>query len=320
MDVFTCEGCGAELTAPLSRVPFPAYAGSYYGNGLTMPVLMEPGTYAVDEGPAREARSIVIAPGDAVGTDLIQRAEPGACCGIYGRYGPNVTCAGCRRKVATRVDDCSLWQATWLEPDAVRLLPAGPARPVADWAELTAWWCATEPWDRQGWWEPRWESEAAVTLAHVVAAADGSPVTVPDGPLADTFRVLLDQALPPGSPPKRLALLGPGLLLPDPLPDIAVVPRHPQTGEPWTPPPGVAAAPLDVGYWTHLARFRDRLLRPVTGGLPPGVERDDPLPLHPCYDRHFAWGTYRKVLARLRPAPGGEGASTHRPEAAVGGP
>ncbi|MER7582527.1 hypothetical protein [Kitasatospora sp. NPDC097691] len=301
MEVFACEGCGAALTAPLSRVPFPVYAGSSYGNGHPMPVLMESGTYAVDDDPARPARSIVIAPGDAHGTAVVQRRELGACCGIDGRYGPNVTCAGCGRKVATRVDDCSLWQATWLEPDAVRPVPAGPARAVADWAELTAWWCATEPWDHRGRLQPRWEWETAVTLAHVVAAADGSPVTVPDGLLADVFRVLLDQVLPPGRPPKRLALLGPGLLLPEPLPDIAVVPRHPQTGEPWPTPPGVAAAPLDVGYWTHLARFRDRLLRPVTGGLPPGVERDDPLPPHGRYSyvRGFAWRLCDRTLERL---------------------
>ncbi|MBD0669880.1 hypothetical protein BU198_03910, partial [Streptomyces sp. CBMA156] len=185
MEVFECRGCGNALTAPLSRVPYPAYAGLHYGNGYPMPVLMESGTYAVEEHPAWAARSIVIAPGDAYGTALVQRRENGACCGIDGRNGPNVTCAGCGRKVATRVDACSLWQATWLEPEAVRPATAGPARPVADWAALTRWWCAAELRDSGGRWAPRWEAELAVTLAQLVAAADGAPVTVPDGPFAD---------------------------------------------------------------------------------------------------------------------------------------
>ncbi|MFG2908680.1 hypothetical protein ACGF13_26875 [Kitasatospora sp. NPDC048286] len=314
MEVFECGRCGHALTAPLSRVPYPVYAGFSYGNGHPMPVLMESGTYAVDEHPARPARSIVIAPGDAYGTVLVQRSEPGACCGIDGRNGPNVTCAGCGGKVATRLDACSLWQATWLEPDAVRPVPAGPARPATDWAALTQWWCATEPADPTGRWEPRWEMESAVTLAHLVAAADGSPVILPDGPLADAFRGPLAAAfrapynrlLPPGHsaeraagrPVKRAALAGPGLLLPDPLPDIAVVPRHPQTGEPWPAPVGVAVAPLAVGFWTHFAHHGRRLVTPVTGRLPAGVERDDPLTPHP-YGSDIAWGAYRATLERL---------------------
>ncbi|MFG3224034.1 hypothetical protein ACGF07_04515 [Kitasatospora sp. NPDC048194] len=319
MEVFTCGGCGTALTAPLSRVPYPVYAGMPYGNGHPMPVLMEPGTYAVDEDPARAERSIVIAPGDAHGTVLLQRGEPGACCGIDGRYGPNLTCAGCGRKVATRIDACSLWQATWLEPAAVRAVPAGPVRPVADWASLTHWWCAAEPWDAAGRWDPRWASETAVTLAHLVATADGSPVALPDGPLADAFRARLDRLLPAAGPAKRAALAGPGLLLPDPLPDIAVVPRHPQTGQPWPAPAGVATAPLAVGFWTHLARRGGRPLRPVTGKLPAGVERDDPLPPHPLGSQQPAWGAYFATLERLSAAPSGRPAPNRRRGGGVGG-
>ncbi|MFE6505384.1 hypothetical protein [Kitasatospora sp. NPDC057738] len=306
MEFFACGRCGHALTVPLSRVPYPAYAGFGYGNGHPMPVLMDSGTYAVDDHPRSASRSIVIAPGDAHGTTLVQRREPGACCGIDGRNGPNVTCAGCGRKVATRIDDCSLWQATWLEPDAVRPVPAGPARPVADWAALTQWWCAAEPFDETGRWDPRWEAESAVVLAHLVAAADGSPVVLPGGPLAEAFHALLDQLLPPGRaagrPPRRVALAGPGLPLPGPLPDIAVVPRHPQTGETWPVPAGVAAAPLAVGFWTYLAHHRGRVVTPVTGRLPAGVERDDLLPPHSWCGPRPLWRAYHATLERLRGA------------------
>ncbi|MFJ8623504.1 hypothetical protein ACIRD3_11745 [Kitasatospora sp. NPDC093550] len=304
MEVFTCEGCGAVLTAPLSRVPFPVYAHASYGNGHPMPVLMASGTYAADDDPAGDTRLIVIAPGDAVGTALVQRREYGACCGIDGRYGPNVTCAGCGRKVATRVDDCSLWQATWLEPHAVRAVPAGPDRPVAGWAELTARWCATEPLDQSGEWDPRWEAEASVTLAHLHHLAQGALITLPGGPFADAFRPLLGELPPPApGPALRAVLAGPGLPLSGPLPDIAVVPRHPQTGEAWPTPPGVAAAPLAAAYWTHFAYLRERLIRPAAGRLPADVERDDLLPPHPRRPVLLVWGAYATALERLGHAP-----------------
>lgn len=36
MDVFECGRCGVALTAPVSRVAFPVYARSTYGNGHAM--------------------------------------------------------------------------------------------------------------------------------------------------------------------------------------------------------------------------------------------------------------------------------------------
>ncbi|MGW2372152.1 hypothetical protein [Kitasatospora sp. NPDC001683] len=303
MEVFECKGCGTALTGPLTRVAFPVYAGFVYGNGHPMPVLMESGTYAVAEDAAGQARSILMAPGDAHGTALIQRRELGACCGIDGRYGPNLTCAGCGRKVATRIDDCSLWQTTWLERAAVRPVPTGPARPLADWASFTQPRCATAPLEADGEWNIRWEAEACVTLAHLVHAAQGSPVTLPGGPLANALRVLLGQlALPAAGPARRAVLAGPGLPPPDHLPDIAVVPYHPQTGEPWPTPPGVAAVPLAADFWTYFAFHRERPLRPVTGGLPPGVERDDPLPPHPRRPPFLVREVYSHVLEGLNAA------------------
>ncbi|MET8542527.1 hypothetical protein ABZW03_18000 [Kitasatospora sp. NPDC004799] len=305
MEVFECGRCGHALTVPLSRVPYPVYADFGYGNGHPMPVLMEAGTYAVDEHPAATSRRIVIAPGDAHGTTLAGRREPEACCGIDGHDGPNVTCVGCGHEVATRVDACSLWQATWLEPDAVRPVPAGPARPVADWAALTEPGCAIEPWDATGRWEPRWEAELAVTLAHLAAAADGALVTFPDGPLAEILRAPLDQLYRPGQraagrPVRRVALAGPGLRPSGPLPDIAVVPRHPQTGEAWPTPAGVVAAPLAVGYWTYLAHHHGRPPTRVTGRLPAGVEPDDLLPPRPWHGPYPVWRAYQVALERVR--------------------
>ncbi|MGW7418292.1 hypothetical protein ACWGIG_38150, partial [Streptomyces sp. NPDC054863] len=52
MFVFVCEGCGAELTAPLSQVSLPVHARQKYGNSVQLPVLMESGTFAVDREPS----------------------------------------------------------------------------------------------------------------------------------------------------------------------------------------------------------------------------------------------------------------------------
>ncbi|MEU4587858.1 hypothetical protein AB0F92_38395 [Kitasatospora aureofaciens] len=306
VEVFECRGCGTALTGPLSRVPFPVYAGIPYGNGVAMPVLMESGTYALgidlfdpaDEG--ENEGSVLLAPGDAAGTRLIPGRNEGNCCGLDGYGGPNLACAGCGRPVAARIDECSAWQATWLEPDAARRVPAGPPRPVADWASVAGRWRAAALVEADGSRSIRWDVEAAVTLAHLVSAADGAPLALAPGPLAQAFRGLLGQLPPPQArPARRAALAGPGRPLPRPLPDIAVVPRHPQTGEPWPTPPGVAAAPLAAEYWAALAFHDERELAPATGRLPPGVERDDPLPPHPLYAGYLDRWVFRAVLNRL---------------------
>ncbi|MEU1312452.1 hypothetical protein ABZ419_26675 [Streptomyces cinnamoneus] len=172
MFVFVCAGCGAELTAPLSQVALPAHAHQTYGNGIQLPVLMEPGTFAVEpepwEPPWRRwektdpdqaaARGIyapvyalsyalsdgapgavVIAPGDTRGTVLVPEQRGGTCCGLDGADGPSMDCQACGLPVAGRIDDCSLWQVVWLAPDAVRCLPVegADAGPLS-WAELMA--------------------------------------------------------------------------------------------------------------------------------------------------------------------------------------
>ena len=168
MFVFVCARCGSELTTPLSQVALPAHARQQYGNGLQLPVLMESGTFAVELEPwgppwrrweeidpgevaARGiyapvhalsdgvSGAIVIAPGDTRGAVLLPEKRGGACCGFDGGDGPNMACAACSLPVASRIDDCSLWQAVWLAPTAVRRLPVegADAGPLS-WADLLA--------------------------------------------------------------------------------------------------------------------------------------------------------------------------------------
>lgn len=130
------------------------------------PPLLEPATYAIDPQPtgppwrlweevgadaaARQgvfapvyrvsfgARNrIVIAPGDSRSMTLIPDKCEGYCQGVDGRAGPNLACDGCGRPVATRMDDCGMWQTVWLEPDAVIRRPVEGDRrtsPGTQWA------------------------------------------------------------------------------------------------------------------------------------------------------------------------------------------
>ncbi|MGA5129621.1 hypothetical protein ACPCTO_07435 [Streptomyces olivoreticuli] len=307
MAVFACARCDAVLTAPVSQVVLPDHTHQTWGNGVLLPVLMEAGTYAVDPEPSgqpwrlwsgigadeAEARgvyapvhslsfgapgAIVIAPGDAHGTVLIPEQCAGYCCGLDGRDGPNLACARCGQAVATRVDDCSLWQAVWLAPQAVRRLPTDDStHRTADWETLAQERRSTPPIEPSGRWSMRWEAAVGAALAHLLAVSAGTPVAVPDGLIADTFGHALDTLLPPGPPAKRLALAGPGL--PAPASGIALVPRHPQTGEAWRPSGIADIVPLATDVWMHLAFPHEGLPVPATGRMPDGVLRDDPLPL-----------------------------------------
>lgn len=252
MFVFVCAGCGAEVTNPLSRVALPAHAHQKYGNGIQLPVLMESGTFAVepepwgppwrrweeihpDEAVARgiyapvhvlsdgAPGSIVIAPGDACGTLLIPERAGGYCCGLDGADGPNMACEKCGLPVASRIDDCSLWQAVWLAPKAVRRIrvDGGDSAPLSR-AELLEEGMCTPPFEpvatwgsRLGpnhfWsWSPQWEAAAGRALAHLLAASEGRRVTVPDGLSKEVFQRALDALLPAGPPARRAVLAGPG--------------------------------------------------------------------------------------------------------------
>ncbi|MFJ9930031.1 hypothetical protein ACIRU5_28865 [Streptomyces misionensis] len=343
MFVFVCAGCGAELTIPLSQVSLPGHARQKYGNGAQLPVLMEAGTFAVDPDPWGEPRRMwgevdpggaraghapvravsdstsgasVIAPGDIRGTRLIPEKRGGACCGLDGADGPNLACGTCDLPVATRVDDCSLWQAVWLSADAVHRVPVDGlhAAPLLSWAELAAKGERTSPFEpiatwggRLGsnhyWsWSPQWEAAAGHALAHLLVASQGQPVVVPGGPATDVFQRALDALLPTGTPKRRAVLAGPGQPSPDAGADILLVPVHPQTGRLWTPETPTASAylvPLPLGVWRWLASPQQDLPVPASGRLPQDVLRDDPPPLLPNRLFRADWGTFQHTLARL---------------------
>lgn len=309
MAVFGCVTCGAALTAPVSRVAMPVHARQKYGNGVLLPALMEAGTYAVDpepagppfrrwgeDGVAQEAAArgvfapqfalsfgapgaVVIAPGDAHGTILLPERAGGYCCGLDWGDGPNLACARCGEGVATRIDDCSLWQAVWLEPNAVRRLDADEPAPPTPWETLVREREGLPPVDPSGAWRPEWEAAVGAGLAHVLAASRGARVAVPDGLLTLTFGRALDLLLPSGPAPRAMTLAGPGL--PGADSDLVLVPQHPQTGETWRTAITAHRVPLPFPVWRHLAFRDDHALPAVTGGFPEGVLRDDPLPPHP---------------------------------------
>ncbi|MEV4242566.1 hypothetical protein AB0J63_04060 [Streptosporangium canum] len=237
MIVFTCAGCDASLTLPVSQVALPAHAHQKYDHEL-LPVLMEPGTYAVNPEPfgppwrqweeigAEEAEArgvyaptyalsygppgaVAVALGDVRGTVLIPERCDGLCCGLDSRNGPNLACAQCGHAVATLIDDCSYWQVVWLDPRAVRLFDVDAfARRVLSWEELREQ-PERPPVEPIGAWSPVWEAAVSVALAHLLAASGGARVVVPNGPVADAFRPALDALLPAEPPTRSLALAGP---------------------------------------------------------------------------------------------------------------
>jgi hypothetical protein len=341
MTVFACVGCDATLTRPLQRVVLPVQTGQSNGYRFMGP-LMEPGTYAVNPdhfGPpwrpeaeidaeALAARgwyvpgygmpegprgAVVIAPGDVRGTVFIPERLDGYCCGLTEHYGLNLACAQCGRPVATRVDDCSRWQAVWLDPRAVRRVSdAGSARTVMAWEDLGAQRPSLPPMEPAGQWSVVWSAVIADALARVVAVSGGRPVTVPDGPAAAVFRRALDALLPPGpptrnepakpdspaqsatpaKPARNVTLAGPGLPVRDA--DIVLVPQHPQTGACWPAPEAADAVPLAFDVWAYLAFHRNH--RALPGADPTG---DGPLPPGPTYAFRPDWLIFRTTLARM---------------------
>jgi hypothetical protein len=307
---------------------------------------MEPGTFAVDPEPwgspwrtwekirpdEAAARgvyapvralsdgvpgAIVIAPGDARGTLLIPEKAGGYCCGLDGADGPNMACEACGLPVASRIDDCSLWQAVWLAPDAVRRLPVdgADAAPLS-WTELmaegkatpplepiTMWGSGSRGWSSRCWsWSPQWEAVVGRALAHLLAASEGRPVTVPDGLAAEVLQRALDILLPTGPPVRRAVMAGPGQGAPDADADILLVPAHPQTGEVWAPD-GPAAAPYPVplpfGVWLWLVFPEAHLPLPASGAMPEGVLRDDPPAERPHRLFRADWRAFQHALVRL---------------------
>jgi hypothetical protein len=293
-DVFACAGCGTTLTAPVSKVALPVHAHQKVGNGLLLPALMAEGTYAVDS-----TGGFVIAPGDTRELVLDLDRCDGYCCGLDDSHGPNLACVRCGRAVATRVDDCSLWQAVWLVAESV-VVVNGPVDPVVAWADLAREYEATSPYEPirrvrrlyPGYSDPRWEATVGAALAHLLAASAGEPLALPGGPVTTVFGHALEALLPSGPPARTVMLAGPGLPTPDA--DVLLVPRHPQTGELWQPD----AVPLAADAWLYLAFHNDRLLYPASGGLPDDVLRDEPPP-HQVGRFRPDWWVFTRTLARL---------------------
>ncbi|MFH8726796.1 hypothetical protein [Streptomyces termitum] len=320
MDVFTCAGCGAGLTCPVQRVALPVEI-RYRGGHHWMPPLMAPGTYAVDPEPsglpwrswedAGEAGAaaagvhapvwtlslgarnrIVLSPGDTRGTRLLPERSGDSCLGVVGGDAPNLVCAACGLGVGSREDDCGVWNTVRYEPHAVVRrplgLPAPPPEPVRP----------TPPLDPDGGWNVRWRAAAGAALAHLLAASGGTALDLPEGPLTTLLGRDLARLLPPGPPALRVALAGPGRPAGDA--DLVLVPLHPRTGRPWSPPGGAVPVGLPADVWAHLALPPETSPMPVSGRPPAGVLRDDyPLPDRPFQRFHPDHGTLRHVLARL---------------------
>jgi len=324
LEILACAHCGAALTRPLTRVRYPPYAHWSIGNGTQLPALMDAGSYAVapepSSGPWRrwedlaegeaEARGyhapveglltgpvgrMLCAPADATGTVLAPERVVGFCCGISG---DNLSCAACLRPVGGRDDDCEIWQAVWFDPGAVRAVPAGPDRPPADWTELVHDRSGPPPVDARGHWNRRCEQEAAMTLVDLMVATGGAPPVFEQRAVERFFGRELDVYLRTAGPAVRCALHGPGLPLTDPPPGIALVPRHPRTGEVWPAPPGVRAVPVDIEIWRHLAFAGDRRPLRVEGRLQAALERDDPLPPYSWRPVFYCGRLIRDTLAR----------------------
>ncbi|MGW0883074.1 hypothetical protein [Streptomyces sp. NPDC002671] len=198
---------------------------------------------------------------------------------------PNMACEACGLAVASRIDDCSLWQAVWLAPNAVRRHPVDDvdAAPLSC-GELMTEGTGTPPFEsitrwgsRLGlnhWWSwsPQCGTAGGRALAHLPAASEGRPVTVPDGLIEEVFQRALDALLPADLPARRAVLAGPGLPAPDADADILLVPTHPQTGE-----------TLDPGRPCRL-----------------GILRDDPPAPRPRYLFRAEPGAFQNTLVRQK--------------------
>ncbi|WP_405429812.1 hypothetical protein [Streptomyces anulatus] len=336
MFVFMCAGCGAELTTPLSQVSLPVHTRQQYGNGTQLPVLMESGTFAVDPdpwgGPWRtwdeidpgeaEARGIyapvhalsdsttgasVIAPGDIRGTRLIPEKRGDACCGLDGADGPNMACEACDLPVATRIDDCSLWQAVRLSSDAVHRVPVGSAHTTPlSWAELAAKGEKAPPFGpiatwggRLGsnhyWsWSPQWEAAAGHALAQRLAASEG--------PAAAGRRACVGTRPRPDHPGPSPAALGrqpAGLGMNRYEEDVDARVRAGLSRSSQTAAASAYLVPLPLEVWLWLVSPQPYLPVPASGRIPQDVLRDDPLPLLPHYLFRADRGTLQHTLVRL---------------------
>ena len=76
-----------------------------------------------------------------------------------------------------------------------------PFEPIATWRSRLG---PNHFWS----WSPQWEAAVGRALAHLLAASEGRPVTVPDGLSKEVFQRALDALLPAGPPARRAVLAG----------------------------------------------------------------------------------------------------------------
>ncbi|MFI8253867.1 hypothetical protein [Streptomyces filamentosus] len=319
MDLFVCAGCGAELSVPVERVALPpeAHASNHHA---WMPVLMEPGTYAVDPDPwgrpwrhreeigASEAAAlgvyaplyavatgprnmIVLAPGDTRGTRLLPERSGDSCLGVVAGDEPGLLCAGCGLGVGFREDDCGVRQTVRYDPGAVVRRSLGVPPPAASVRPLP-------PVDPEGHWDVRWTAAAGTALARLLAASGGRALRLPAGLPTVMFGRAVEGLLPAGPPFLTVGLAGPGL--PGTDADIVLVPADRRTGEPWRPAGDAVPVPLPAPVWARLTGAGETSPTPVSGTLPAQVVRDDyPHPDRPAYLFHPDHRTLRRTLARM---------------------
>ncbi len=203
------------------------------------------GVYAPVYSASFGARNrIVIAPGDSRSMTLVPEKCEGYCQGVDGRAGPNLACEECGQAVATRMDDCGMWQTVWLDPDAVERRPSGlPAGRPPDWDDLERAEHRVPPVEPDGSWSRRWEAAVGVMLAHLVAATEGRPVTLPVGPVADLLGYAVGRYLLGGPETRTVGLaLAPGSARPGPAPTSSSSPAIPSRAH-----PGIR--PASRGLW-----------------------------------------------------------------------
>ncbi|MFF2007577.1 hypothetical protein ACFVWY_00690 [Streptomyces sp. NPDC058195] len=111
-ETFVCAGCGAALTAALSRVALPVHVHQRYGHEL-LPALMEQGTYAVAPEPSGPPWK----PWDEIG------AEAAAARGVFAVLaGPGLTGPGPAPGIAL-VPVHPRTGGTWQPPGAAKPVP-----------------------------------------------------------------------------------------------------------------------------------------------------------------------------------------------------
>ncbi|WUJ10342.1 hypothetical protein OHA21_17120 [Actinoplanes sp. NBC_00393] len=304
----------------------PVHAHQKYGNGPgSLDPVLEPGTFAVDPLPSGPpwrrweelepgeaealgwyaprfsipdgpAGRVLLAPGD-VRSAVIDPALAGdtGCCGLDGSQ-PNMRCATCGTPVATRIDDCGLRNAVWLDPLTSHVIDDGRGpHSILDWTDLIDQRPGIAPAEPDGAWDPMWVAAAASALAHLLAASGGHPIRIPDQRVATILQPTLDRLAAPVStgPERTLVLAGPGI--PAAGGDLALVPQHPQTGELWPVDPSLKPVPLAWDAWRHVAFHRDP--KPVGRSAP--IPPEAPPPLIPHSRLEPDGRIFLNVLARL---------------------